>query len=191
VLNLRVSVDGDKIVIHNLQGFTADLREAVHETLAEDIAPGIFNEAFLLLSGAGGLNVYEDRISKKGNAYRKKVGSNVEEYTGFTRQSGEDVTFKKYAGAGAYPVPIRVGWLRRQLNWLKPGQSKDGFFAGDLEIIEYDAAQYARVVHEGYGSSAKFGPRRYLTDALERFNKGARIAGAVEEKIQQKLDKRG
>ena len=97
--------------------------------------------------------------------------------------------------AGGYPVPVRTGHLRGHLDWLMPGASKTGpagtFSAGRNEVVIYDSALYSRVIHEGLGSSAKFGPRRYLTDALARFNQGERIMRIFEEEIQVEIAKGG
>lgn len=60
---------------------------------------------------------------------------------------------------GAYPVPARTGHLRRET-----------FFemVGDTQAIAGNAATYAAAVHEADGgsSSAKFGRRPYLEDAV-------------------------
>lgn len=101
------------------------------------------------------------------------------------------------AGApGGYPVPVRTGHLRRMLNWLQPGQSKTDtggatFSAATNEAVVYDSAVYADWIHEGKGSSAKFGPRQFLYDALERFNVGDQAKRILEEEVQKDIDKRG
>lgn len=102
------------------------------------------------------------------------------------------------AGAppGSYPpVPVRIGHLRRMLDWLQPGQAKTAEWgtvsAGTNEAVVYDSAIYSDVIHEGRGSSAKFGPRQFLTDALERFNTGDRAKVILEEEVQKDIDKRG
>lgn len=102
---------------------------------------------------------------------------------------------KSNVSSGGYPVPVRTGHLRRSLNWLKPGESKTGpagtFTAGQNEVVIFDSAEYANVIHEGLGSSAKFGPRRYLTDALEQFSAGDRIKRTIEEEIEKEILKAG
>jgi len=96
---------------------------------------------------------------------------------------------KSNIAAGGYPVPVRTGHLRRMLAWLKPGETKsaDGqsFTAGPFESVVYDSAEYADVIHEGKGSSAKYGPRRYIDDALETFNRGDRIKRNIESEINR------
>lgn len=90
--------------------------------------------------------------------------------------------------AGAYPVPVKTGWLRRMLNWLKPGETKaiDGetIVAGDMEAIVYDSAAYATTVFLGKGSSAKFGQRNAIIDAFKQFN-----GGDAGNKLGELLDK--
>lgn len=100
------------------------------------------------------------------------------------------------AGApGGYPVPVRTGHLRRMLDWLQPGQSKTAEWgtvsAATNEAVVYDSAIYSDVIHEGKGSSAKFGPRQFLTDALERFNTGDRVTVILEQEVQKDIVKRG
>lgn len=112
----------------------------------------------------------------------------------FLTGAGSKVSTKRRgAYAGGYPVPVRTGHLRRSLDWLRPGASKTGdagtFTAGEHEVVVYDSALYAAVIHEGKGSSAKFGRRPYLTNALEKFNQGNRIKATIEEEIQKEVDK--
>ena len=93
--------------------------------------------------------------------------------------------------AGGYPVPVRTGFLRQALDWVAPGQSKAGVqgvvTAGKNEALIYDSAEYARVIHEGTGSSATFGPRAYLIDGLEKFNEGDHIQHIFEEELRRIL----
>lgn len=172
MLNLNVTVQGDKVVIAGLQQLAGDIPKAVQRGLKR-VGVGVFRDAQDWLNGAGG--IYEERVSKKtGNAWRKKVGD---------------------TSAGGYPVPVRTKHLKGALAWLHPGETKSGeagsFSAGPMEVVVYDSALYAGVIHEGRGSSAKFGPRPFLTDALARFNQGDRIKLTIEEEIQAEIVKRG
>jgi hypothetical protein len=164
-------------VIAGLNKLAAEFPRAVRRGL-ESTAKGVHREAYKFLSGAGGAG------KKQRN-----------DYTGFTKKSGENVMFRSYQGAGGYPVPIRTGHLRRSLDWLKPGESKTGevgtFTAGQNEVAIYDSAQYANVVHESLGSSAKSGSRRFLTDGLKKYNTGDRIKTNIEEEIQKEISKAG
>lgn len=97
--------------------------------------------------------------------------------------------------AGGYPVPVRTGHLRQMLDWLKPGESKSTggitVTAARNEAVIYDIAEYAVPIHEGAGSSRKFGPRAYLTDGLRKFNTGDRTAGIVQEEIAEEISRAG
>lgn len=150
MLNIKVRVSNDKIVINGLKGFIDKAPGAVKRGLATS-ALGVFKEAFKWLSGAG---------AKKSSV-----------------------------AAGGYPVPVRTGHLRRMLAWLKPGATKsvDGqsFTAGPFESVVYNSAEYAEVIHEGKGSSAKYGPRRYIEDAFETFNQGGKIKRNIETEINR------
>ncbi|MDH4100602.1 MAG: hypothetical protein OEV28_08500 [Nitrospirota bacterium] len=95
------------------------------------------------------------------------------------------------ARPGAFPVPRLTGHLARMLDFLDPGQSKSAeghsFTAGALEAAVFDSAEYADIIHEGRGSSAKFGERPFLTDALESFNRGDKIKQIIEDKINDAM----
>jgi hypothetical protein len=168
VLSMRV--EGDKVFIEGLDRFAAGGLQAARQRAARRIGSGVFNAAHQWLSGPGGAS--------------KKVRT---DYVGFTKKSGEDVMFRSYKGAGAYPVPVRSGNLRNHLDWLMPGQSKAGVTAAHNEIIIFDSAEYARRISEGTGSSAKFGPRPFLIDGFNTFNRGGKAVGIVEEEIGKEL----
>jgi hypothetical protein len=152
MLDIRVTVEGDKVVISDLARYAREIPHAVDRGLKR-AAVGIERAAFDFLSGPG---IKKDNIP-----------------------------------GGGYPVPVRTGHLRQLLDWLEPGQSKSGpagtFTAGAHEVVVYDSALYANVIHEGRGSSEKFGPRRYLTDALKKFNEGEGIKGAIEKEIAKEI----
>jgi len=128
-----------------------------------------------------------DRAVKRG--LRKAAGGVHRE--ALARLSGRGKKASK-APPGGYPVPRRTGHLARSLDKLGPARSKSAggetFRTGPMEAMVYAAAEYARVIHEGRGSSAKFGPRPYLTDALEAFNRGAGIAGAIDAEIRKEIE---
>ena len=60
------------------------------------------------------------------------------------------------APTGGYPVPVRCGHLRQGHIW--------DVVNSNLAIVGNTAA-YARVIHDGTGSSAAHGPRPFLEDA--------------------------
>ena len=167
MLDIKVTITGDTAVISNLDRFIEKAPGAVNRALSR-IARDVERIAFDLLSGSGAQGEYSS--------------------TGRWKKREESVS------AGGYPVPVRKGHLRRMLDWLKPGQTKTHaigtFTAGENEVIVYDAAEYADVIHEGRGSSEKFGERPYLTDALQRFSSpsgqgfgSGRITDILEEEL--------
>jgi hypothetical protein len=182
MLDIRITVNGDKVILSGLNQLAGEgIPAAIDRGLIRS-GEGVFSSAFAFLSGPGG--------AAKVPAGGKKVAT---DYTGFTKKSGEDAMFRTYAGAGAYPVPVRTGMLRRLLDWLHPGQTKTGpagsFSAGRHEVVIFDSAQYHASIHEGFGSSAKFGPRRFLTDGLEKYNQGNRIKGNIEHELATEIAK--
>lgn len=94
----------------------------------------------------------------------------------------------KKRNTGGFPVPRKTGHLRRMLAWVKPGKTKskggDTVSAGPDETIVYNTAAYADVIALGRGSSAKFGPRDFLQQALDDFNQGNRIARIIDEELE-------
>ena len=178
MLNLSVTIEGDRIVINNLERLSSALPQATKRALSR-IAQGVFSEAHAFLAGPGGAGKKQKRRPAPG------------EKTGFTKKSGERVDFSLLEGAGAYPVPVRTGFLRQALYFLNPGESASlvsgSDTAGPNEAVIGDAAQYANVIHEGTGSSAKYGPRRYLTDGFERFNGAGRAVSIIEEEIAREV----
>lgn len=170
MLDIKVTIEGDKVIIQNLEHIAGAIPSAIQRGIAR-AATGVFRRAQYFLHGSGGAS--------------RQVRT---DYAGFTKKTGEKVIFRSYSGAGAYPVPTRTAGLLNALDWLYPGSSKTGkdgkiYAAQPNEAMVYDSALYANVIHEGLGSSAKYGPRRYLTDALEQFNQGARIVQIIEEEI--------
>ncbi len=95
------------------------------------------------------------------------------------------------ADTGGFPVPVRTGHLRRMLDWLAPGQSRSAggstITAGPLESVVYNTAAYAESIAKGGGSSAKFGDRDFLAQALEEFNAGDGIARAIDDELEREL----
>jgi hypothetical protein len=156
MLDISISLDGDKVIIQGLQKLADDFFSAIQRGLTRS-AISVHRLAYQWLSGSGSVG--------KGRG-RNKWGTE----------------------AGGYPVPVRTGWLRRMLDWLKPGESKTGdagtFRAAANEAVVYDSALYANALHEGKGSSAKFGPRRFITDAFEMFNRSLGVKMAIWEEIQ-------
>lgn len=156
MLDLRVDVQGDKVVINGFAHMAKNLPKASERGLVR-IAQGIHRAAHDNLSGAGA------------------KASNV--------------------GSGGYPVPVRSGHLRSCLDWLKPGESKTSegvhFTAAKDEAIVFNAAAYGMSIHEGTSSSAKFGPRPYITDGAETFLSGGTSEKIMDDEIDRELRKGG
>jgi len=96
---------------------------------------------------------------------------------------------------GSYPVPSITGHLRRNLDWLEPGEKKTvngvSFDTDDLEAMLFDSAIYASVIHDGTRSSESHGPRPFTDDALDAFNTGGRIEGIMAAEFKKELERTG
>lgn len=99
------------------------------------------------------------------------------------------------ADTGGYPVPVVTGHLRRNLDWLGPGETKSvggqSFSTDEFEAMLYDAARYASVVHDGTHRAAGIGERPFAADALEAFDEDGRIVAIMEEEINTELKRIG
>lgn len=88
---------------------------------------------------------------------------------------------------GDYPVPVVTGNLRRLLDFLPPGQSKQAggvaFKAGEFSGVVYNSARYADVIRHGTHSAGKHGPRDYMWDGLKAFGGSARVADYLLQEI--------
>lgn len=150
MLDLRVTVKGDKVLINGLKRLARNIPDAIQRGMKR-IVRGVYASAMEFLDGPGA--------------------------------KASDVA------AGGYPVPVRTGHLKRSLDWLEPGESKSAggetFTAGKFEAMVYDSAEYSRIIHEGRGSSAKYGERPFITDALEDFDRATGIAEVIEEEIDR------
>lgn len=163
MLDIQITIENEKVIIQGLQRLTSQLPSAIQFSL-DKMAMGIHREAYALLSGPGAKGTSEKVPGRKSLKW--------------TPQS---------IPAGGYPVPVRTGNLRNHLDLLLHGQTKSdeygSFSAGQFESIVYNSTPYANVIHEGRGTSKKYGPRRFITDALERFNQSDRIRKIIEEEI--------
>jgi len=172
MLDIKITLDGDKVIIEGLQKLADDFFKAIQRGLTRS-AISVHRLAYQWLSGAG---AHYTKTGVKGQALknRKKVMDTA---------------------SGGYPVPVRTGWLRRMLDWLKPGTSKSGpagtFMAAANEAVIFDSALYAGVIFGGRGSSAKFGPRDAIRDAFAMFNRGLGVQMAIMQEIQMAKAKAG
>lgn len=175
MLDLQVTIENNKVIVAGLERFAGHIPDTVARGMSR-AGKGIHREAFDFLSGAGAKGTTSGTV-KKGKIKGQK----------WTKQN---------IAAGGYPVPIRSGHLRRMLDWIEPGETKTSgepfshtFKAGPMETVIYNAAEYAMKIHEGKGSSEKYGARPFLTDALEQFNQGDRIEKILSEEIQKEINR--
>lgn len=160
---ISVSIEGGKVRIENLDKFSAAIKEKAIPGALIVIASGITREAITLLTGPKrGLKTFTAKKSGR----QRAVGRNPQL-------------------AGGYPVPRLSGNLRRLMGWLAPNSSKGPFSTGPFDSVVYNSAEYARVIHQGTGSSAKFGERPFLDDAVMVFNEGGGIKKVIEENIAE------
>lgn len=86
---------------------------------------------------------------------------------------------KRLGGAaktpGVYPVPARTGHLRRETFF----EVKTSRFA-----LVGNTATYALAVHEGLGSSKKYGRRPFLEDAVNEVDSNAIMAVEIRKALE-------
>ncbi len=173
MIDVKVTVE-NKNVIFNLDHLSEALPGAVRRGLTR-IGGGIYAEAFRWLTGGA-----QSQVRLRDTDKHKK-----------SRLRGQSDLLT--ARPGGYPVPRVTGHLRSSLAWLNPGESKSGdagsFDAGPDEVVVFNSASYARAIFLGLGSSAKFGPRDALRDALNHFNQGAQIQRVIEDEISKEINK--
>ncbi len=177
---LTIQQTGDTLIIGGLREMCGGGIQRIQDRTLRRVVPGVHRKAHERLSGPGGTG--------------KKVRR---EYEGFERKNwgaegkSHFQTFTSYENAGGYPVPVRTGNLRGRLDFLFPGESKEGFAAAANEGIVFDSAEYAATIHEGKGSSAKFGRRPFITDGLEDFDHGGRIVEIAGEETDKEMKRLG
>lgn len=188
MLDIRVTIEGHKVVIEGLQNLGTKINAATSRGL-ERIGKGVFSDAFYWLQGPS---------RSKTRIFTKKKGEEKKDYyqTGDRagnrkRTSSRGRTESLEVAPGSYPVPRVTGHLLGRLAWLKPGEVKSAgsqtFFAFLNETVIYNSADYAEDIFEGKGTSAKYGPRDALKDGLARFNQGDKIQEILEEEIHKEL----
>lgn len=181
MLDIRVTIENDKVVIAGLNALGQKINKAAQRGLTRAGA-GIYGEAFKWLQGPARSRIH---IFTQKKEYYKESGKRK-------RTQLRGLTDSLEARPGSYPVPRVTGHLLRMLNWLKPGETKAAnnisFTAAQNEAIIYDAASYADTIFSGKGTSETYGPRDALKDGLEVFNMGAHIRQIMEEEIQRDLN---
>ncbi len=98
---------------------------------------------------------------------------------------------QKPTGAGGYPVPVRTGNLRRFEGFVLPNRTKTSgglsFSAGPFGGIVFNSALYSQEIHEGRGSSKKYGRRPYINDAVLLFDRGGGMTRILDEEVSKEL----
>lgn len=110
---------------------------------------------------------------------------------------------------GGYPVPNRTGNLRQLLYMVLPGKMKNipaanpyskgsgtpvresvsgSVAANMLEAFIGDSAEYANVIGKGTGSSKDYGPRPFLNDAAEDYDRDVGIGATIVEAIWENIN---
>lgn len=180
MLNLKVTVENDKILIQGLQLASKGIPGAAGIGLMR-ITTGIFAEAYKNLSGGS-------RSKVKLFTTNKKTGKSK-------RSQLRGLTDLLTARPGSYPVPRVTDWLRESLAFVKPRQTKTTrgrtFSAGAYESIVYNAAEYASVIAQAQGSSAKYRARPFISDGVQTYDQGGRIVAVMDEELQKVIDQSG
>lgn len=170
MLKFDIKIEGDKVIIGALTDISAELTSAAGRGL-QRIIRGVYAESKELTNGAGSAGEY--RTSKNGKQYWVKRDSPV--------------------AAGGYPVPKRSAHLNRLLGFVDPGvtvESEGKTFTADLLTgIVFDSANYASFIHDGTGTSKKYGARPFLNDAVINFDQGGKMAEIMDQEIQKEIDK--
>lgn len=79
--------------------------------------------------------------------------------------------------AGSYPIPVRTGNLRRSADW--------GFLDEQTAFVTAGGAQapYAFQVHEGLGTSSRYGRRPFQDRAAQDTDVAAIIGDTLEAEL--------
>lgn len=192
MLVLRADFRGVEQARVGVQGAVDDFPGGVRKGLSR-IVREMHREATGLLSGPGRTPM---RLTNRGAVIghgadaHGKGGRVIKQKSALRRQADS-----LEARPGSTPVPVITGNLRRLLDFVEPGRSKSTGFgavtAGNNEAVLFDSAAYAEAIHEGKFSSAKYGPRRFLIEALQRVNQGAGMVRAMEDEITHIFSRRG
>ena len=165
---VSITIKGMNKLMRELDDLANRRLPAAQRAALKDIAREVHGLAFENLSGPGRtpvrLRTARRYTYSDGNIERRTLNK--------TRKRGQFSMLG--AKPGSYPVPVVAGNLRRLLGFVDPGESVSSngltFTAGDDEAIVFDSAEYAKVIHDGTRSSARYGPRRYIADALAKSN---------------------
>lgn len=173
MLDIRVTIDGDKVILEGLQNFMVEFPGAIQKALTR-MGKGVYNEAFKWLQGGSRSRV--KMFTKKGKRAQLRGKADL-----------------LNARPGSYPVPRVTGNLLHLLNWLMPGASKTTggitVTAGPFESIIYNSAKYSESIHEGRDTSSKYGRRPFLDDGFKHFNQGNKVVLILNQEIETVIKK--
>lgn len=177
MLDINLTIDGDKAVIGGLERIAREMPDAVQRGLTS-AAEALHRAATDLLSGPNRKSVRMRDVKR----VRLQDGKLDVSYRRKTRKRGQ---FDALGGRpGSYPVPVLTGHLRRSEDYVPPGKSKSTdaftFRAGRLEAILYNSARYASVIHDGTHSSTKFGRRPFMDDAFKNVDVKSHIENELK-----------
>ncbi|MDO8282694.1 MAG: hypothetical protein Q7U10_08780 [Thermodesulfovibrionia bacterium] len=166
MLILKFVID-DKNLNHKLDRMKMGIPAAIQSGI-EKATKKIHREAHKNLSGAGAKSRITGKAVKENGKWKIKGRKNI----------------PQSIPGGGWPVPVRTGWLRQMLYFLLPGETSGNggltVTAGHFEGVVYNAAEYADVIHEGRGSSRKFGKRPFITQAAN-LNLGSFIESEIDK----------
>lgn len=173
MLDLNVTIKGNKLIIAGLAGLAEQMPKAVQRGLSR-VAKGVDRLAYEYLSGAGSKKMFKGQLTLAG-------GYPVPVRTGHLRRMLDWLDPGETKTVGAFSD------IRTHKQVTKGGT----FTAGPMEAIVYNAAIYAKVIEEGTKSSKKYGARPYMRDALHAFNEGGRTVRTIESEIRKEVRKHG
>jgi hypothetical protein len=159
MLDIRATIEGDRVLIEGLGRFARNTPEAVERGL-ERVVVGVHREAFDLLSGPGA----------------KRSNVNAGEYpvpvrTGYLRQMLDYVL----------PGESKTG----DVGTFTAGDLEAIVFNSALYAEAIHEGVFTSP--KGYKYSPAFGPRPFMDDAYEKFDQGGRVAGILEEEIMKEM----
>ena len=174
MITVSAKIENNKVVIRDIEKLGRNYPGAVRRGLG-DMVKGVFGISYRLLSGQGAKSTATGTAVKERGKWKIKGRKNK----------------TQSIAAGAYPVPVRSDKLRGALGFVPPGKTKSAgdltFTAGSLQAILYNAAEYARVIHDGLRSSTPYGPRRFMTDAVEEYDRTTGIMTPIEDEVDKEL----
>jgi len=167
----RIEITGDRVLVKNLDQYDKGISDRALPKALKAIGRDVVGKATELLTG----NRTGVKTLTSKNDIERTVRTNP-------------------SVSGAYPVTIFTGNLRRLAGMVNPGETVSSddraggeisYTAGPEEVIIFNSAFYASMIHEGLGSSEKYGARPFLDDAIEAIHS----SGNMDNRIIEELEK--